>query len=174
MKKSCGKTKLDDGKSIGGKGRLTDKLIDSLPVYYGKAIRENSHSLPEMKNAAMAIWNHTRSTDEEPHHDLCPTGEDSWCGFQRNMAKGTNAYQHKNPLPAAVADKIKDVFEALSDDKLLSACLHGLTQNQNECFNGLIWQRALKTGHSSITTVQLAAFWPLVILIMDARQQLKF
>ena len=33
--------KLSDGKTIGGKGRLTDKLIDTLNNYYGMAIRKN-------------------------------------------------------------------------------------------------------------------------------------
>ena len=158
LKKSCGKEKLADGKSIGGKGRLTDKLIDSLQVYYGKAIRGNSHSLPEMKNAVMAIWNHIRSTDENPYHHLCPVGKDSWCGFQKDIVNGTNIYQHLHPLPAAVADKLKSVFEALSNDRLLSSCLHGQTQNQNESYNALIWKRAPKVSHSSLPTVRLATF----------------
>eukprot|EP00112_Aurelia_sp_Birch-Aquarium-sp1_P015936 Seg357.6 transcript_id=Seg357.6/GoldUCD/mRNA.D3Y31 product="hypothetical protein" protein_id=Seg357.6/GoldUCD/D3Y31 len=158
LKKSCGKEKLADGKSIGGKGRLTDKLIDSLQVYYGKAIRGNSHSLPEMKGAVMAIWNHIRSTDENPNHQLCPAGKDSWCGFQKDIANDTAIYQHMHPLPAAVADKLKSVFEALSNDRLLSSCLHGQTQNQNESYNALIWKRAPKVSHSSLVTVQLATF----------------
>lgn len=33
--------KLSDGKTVGGKGRLTDKVIDKMQNYYGKAIREN-------------------------------------------------------------------------------------------------------------------------------------
>ena len=157
LKKRWGTAKLTDGKSIGGKGRLTDKLIDSLQVYYGKAIRANCHSVPEMKDAVMAIWNHTKSTDKDPYHHLCPTGKDSWCGFQRDIANGTSSYKH-NPLPTAVANEIKATFVALSDDNLLNSCLHGGTQNQNECFNALIWQRAPKTSHSGLTTVQLAAY----------------
>jgi hypothetical protein len=33
--------KLSDGKGVSGNGRLTDKQIDSLQFYYGKAIRDN-------------------------------------------------------------------------------------------------------------------------------------
>ena len=36
---------LADGKGIGGNGRLTDKLINKLQVYYGKAIRQNTHDI---------------------------------------------------------------------------------------------------------------------------------
>lgn len=35
---------LEDGKTIGGKGRLTDKQEDKLQVYYGNAIRANKNS----------------------------------------------------------------------------------------------------------------------------------
>ena len=52
LKKRCGKEPLGDGKSIGGKGRLTDKLIDSLQVHYGKAIRSNLQS----KGNRFLVW----------------------------------------------------------------------------------------------------------------------
>ncbi|GFU62204.1 uncharacterized protein TNCV_2474351 [Trichonephila clavipes] len=45
------KKKLSDGKTIGGKGRLTDSLIDKLAHYYGNAIRCNSTSVKEMRKA---------------------------------------------------------------------------------------------------------------------------
>jgi hypothetical protein len=32
--------KLSDGESIGGKGRLTDKIINRMQNFYGRAIRE--------------------------------------------------------------------------------------------------------------------------------------
>ena len=116
---------LADGKAIGGKGQLTDKRIDKLQVYYGKAIRQNTHDIECMQNAVMAIWHHSKSTDENPDHDLCPPGEQSLCGFQRDISKGTADYVHKSPIPEAVADAIYPTFEALSDESLLSECLHG-------------------------------------------------
>ena len=158
LKKRQGTTRLADGKAIGGKGRLTDKRIDKLQVYYGKAIRQNTHDIDCMQNAVMAIWHHSKSTDENPDHDLCPPGEQSWCGFQRDISKGTADYVHESPIPEAVADAIYPTFEALSDESLLSRCLHGGTQNQNEAINGLIWQRATKETHASTPTVELATF----------------
>ena len=82
LKKRTGQARLADGKCIGGRGRLTDKTIDSLQVYYGKAIRENTHDITETKKAVMAIWHHKKSTDYEPDHDLCPPGEKSWFGYK--------------------------------------------------------------------------------------------
>ncbi|GFV81567.1 transposable element Tcb1 transposase [Trichonephila clavipes] len=48
------KKKLSDG-NIGGKGRLTDSLIDKLTHYYGNAIRCNSTSVKEMRKAIWAV-----------------------------------------------------------------------------------------------------------------------
>ena len=158
LKKRQGKTPLEDRKSIGGQGRLTNSRIGKLQVYYGRAIRDNTHNIESMKKAVFAIWHHTKSTDGNPDHDLCPSGADSWCGFQRDLANGTSDYQHDHPIPEAVADAIYPTFEALSDDSLLSRCLHGGTQNQNEAINGMIWQRATKETHSTLPTVELATF----------------
>ncbi|GFW14522.1 uncharacterized protein TNCV_2358461 [Trichonephila clavipes] len=58
------KKKLSDGKTIGGKGRLTDSLIDKLAHYYGNAIRCNSTSVKEMRKAIWAVWGHSCSTDD--------------------------------------------------------------------------------------------------------------
>lgn len=158
LKKRLGRTRLEDGKTIGGSGRRTKTTIDKLQVYYGKAIRNNSHDLQAMKNAVMAIWHHMQSTNERPDHDFCPPGDDSWCGFQRDVAKGTSDYQHNHPLPKAVANGILPIFEALSDEDLLACCLHGGTQNQNEAINALIWQHAAKETHSGLVVVELAVF----------------
>ncbi|GFX13318.1 hypothetical protein TNCV_2907411 [Trichonephila clavipes] len=37
--------KVSDGKTIGGKGRLTDAIISKLTTFYGNAIRANSHNI---------------------------------------------------------------------------------------------------------------------------------
>ena len=158
LKKRQGTTRLEDGKGLGGRGRLTDKRIDKLQVYYGMAIRQNIHDIDCMKTAVMAIWHHSKSTDDDPDHDLCPPGENSWCGFQQDIANGTSDYTHAAPIPEAVANSILPTFEALSDETLLSRCLHGGTQNQNEAINALIWQRATKETHASAPTVELATY----------------
>ncbi|GFV22764.1 uncharacterized protein TNCV_4360821 [Trichonephila clavipes] len=72
------KKKLSDGKTIGGKGRLTDSLIDKLAHYYGNAIRCNSKSVKEMRKAIWAVWGHSCSTDDEPMHWFCPANPNTW------------------------------------------------------------------------------------------------
>ena len=83
LKTSYRGRKLEDGKTIGGAGRLTDGLINSLQNYYGDAIRQNKGDLAAMTCAVQATLLHCNSTDEQPCHQLCPTGEKSWCAWQR-------------------------------------------------------------------------------------------
>ena len=116
----------------------------------------NTPNIKSMEKAVMAIWHHSRSTDDEPDHHLCPSGETSWCGYNWDTAKGTADYSHQRLLPEAVADPILPVLESLSD-QLLSRCLHGGTQNQNEAINALIWQRATKEAHSGLVVVEFTA-----------------
>ncbi|GFT72285.1 uncharacterized protein TNCV_1390091 [Trichonephila clavipes] len=59
--------KLSNGKTIGGKGRLTDAIISKLTTFYGNAIRANSHNVNEMRQAVWAVSAHTSSTDDEPN-----------------------------------------------------------------------------------------------------------
>ena len=92
-----------------------------------------------MRSAVWAILYHSASSDEDLQHDYCPKGENSWCGWQRDVAKGVQTYKHKSPLAPAVVEVIKPVFEALSADELLDRCLEGATQNQNESINAVVW-----------------------------------
>ena len=48
-KKDLKGKKLADGKTIGGRNRLTDNLIDTFQRYYGKALRQNKGDLPGME-----------------------------------------------------------------------------------------------------------------------------
>ncbi|GFV64968.1 uncharacterized protein TNCV_3963791 [Trichonephila clavipes] len=82
------KKKLSGGKTIGGKGRLTDSLIDKLAHYYGNAIRCNSTSIKEMRKAIWAAWGHSCSTDDEPMHWFCPTNPNTCSSsFEARRAK---------------------------------------------------------------------------------------
>ncbi|KYN11352.1 hypothetical protein ALC57_16498, partial [Trachymyrmex cornetzi] len=70
-------------KKLGGKGKLTGKLIDKLTVYYGLAIRRHSNSVNDMYEALWATFHHYSSSDANPSHEKCPAGEESWCAYRR-------------------------------------------------------------------------------------------
>lgn len=87
LKLKSGSKPLSDGKTIKGAGRLTDKIIDELQSYYGKAIRDNCNNLENMKKAVWAIYYHRLATDNNPCHQLCPPPPDTWCKYRKAQAK---------------------------------------------------------------------------------------
>lgn len=108
-------------KGLGGKGKLTGKLIDELSIYYGLAIRRNHDSIEKMRNSIWATLYHKISTDENPQHEQCPPGEDSWCSWQRMNATNTlEEHHHKIPISEEVFKAIKPIYEELSSDDLLT------------------------------------------------------
>ena len=134
-------------KNIGGKGKLTDKIIDRLQNYYGIAIRSNVGDAKAMKDAIYASLFHVASSKEFNFHDHCPEGENSWCRYKSDKATGLDTYKAGAGLPKNIIYTIKPIYKDLSDSKLLDRCIHGKTQNQNESFNSLIWERLPKSTY---------------------------
>lgn len=154
LKTSLKKVKLSDGKAIGGQNRLTDSEIDNLQRYYGLAIRRNLADVKSMQDAVWATYFHKLSSDDNPQHDLCPNEEGTLCKFNKSKATNTPFY-HTKSLPGAVMVAIKAIYEDRAQEKLLERCLHGKTQNPNECFNKCIWKRVPKTDFFSLNTLHL-------------------
>ncbi|XP_011641370.1 uncharacterized protein LOC105429853 [Pogonomyrmex barbatus] len=91
-----------DTKGLGEKGKLTANLIDELSVYYGLAIMRNKDSVNDMKKAICATLQHKSSTDENPQHDNCPSGQliNIRGRKQRLIIKNKlDEYTHKEALP---------------------------------------------------------------------------
>ena len=61
-------------------------------------------------------------------------------------------------LPLPVLLKLKPIFQVLSHEDLLNKCLHGLTQNQNESFNAMIWDRVPKSRYVSFSQLELGVY----------------
>ena len=53
-------------------------------------------------------------------------------------------------------EELNPIFTRLSKDDLLSRCLQGLTQNQNESVNGQLWSRCPKTKFCGVRRVCIA------------------
>ena len=73
-------------------GRLTLTRIDTLQNFYGKAIRDNKGDAKAMSKATHAILKHYASTPEQPRHEDCPMGKDSWCSHNRDKATGQTTH----------------------------------------------------------------------------------
>ena len=150
--------KLSDGKTLFGKGRLTQKTIVSMQTYYTGAIRNNPTSLSGMIRDIWAIWYHMASTDDCPQHQFCPVGRNSWCKYQRAVAVNElEDFHHNKTLPAAVMDAIRPVFVQMTSVCLLKRCLGGQTQNSNESFNHILWKVCPKNIFVGLDTLKLGA-----------------
>jgi hypothetical protein len=139
--------KLSDGKTVGGKNRLTDKVIDRMQNFYGKAIRENKGDLEGMQTSIKAIHNHMIKSNAslDQQHQYCPKSGDTWCKYWKDKTNDTSTYNEDNRLPDLFMKELEPIFSRLSKGDLLNRCLKGMTQNQNEAANGMLWSRCPKT-----------------------------
>ena len=148
IKKKKKEKKLDDRQTVGGKGRLTKVVIDKLQNYYGAVIRQKVGNLGIMQDAILAIFFHTIKAGNETldvQHQYCPKGSKSWCKYQLDAANGTNFYTQDNCLPPIFRKELKPLFTRLSSDELLKRSLKGVTQNQNEALNSVLWKKCPKS-----------------------------
>ena len=70
LKKNMWDKKLEDGKGLGGRNKMTKEKIDVIQRHYGNAIRGNRNNLVEMREAVWAVHFHYNATDEEPTHNF--------------------------------------------------------------------------------------------------------
>lgn len=148
--------KIAEDNKLGGRGKLTQALINKLSLYYGLAIRRNVDSLQEMKKAVLATFYHMCSTNDNPQHQYCPPDPDSWCKWQKAKASGED-FQHPAPLHPEIQKYVQPIFEDLSRDELLERCLGGHTQNANESFNLTVWRLAPKHLHSGLKIIEMSS-----------------
>ncbi|GFX93870.1 uncharacterized protein TNCV_3412331 [Trichonephila clavipes] len=101
------KKELSDGKTIGGKGRLTDSLIDKLAHYYALMMNRYTGFVLQIQIHGVSIM---------PQLII----------IYKN-------YKHKPSVAKAVQDVIKPVFADLSHPALLKKCLGARAQWKTEC-----------------------------------------
>lgn len=147
--------KLEDGKSLSGKGRLTHERIDKFQVFYGSAIRKNKGDVASMSQATKAILWHNTNFPPEERHQFCPTGESSWCKYQNDIAQnGVSTYVPKQKgLDIAVHDACLPTFKFLWSTDFLEGCKNCLTQNQNESLHHVVWSVVPKEQYHSANEV---------------------
>ena len=137
--------------SITGKGKLTQKKMEKIQNYYGRAIKDCGDDITTMKSRIFAILFHLCSSDDHPKHVHCPPGERSWCFWQRAVAEGKEPGPHK-----VIGKKLVPVFTRLTEQGLLKRCVRGQTQNTNESLHNLIWKLCPKVIFSGRKTLECA------------------
>lgn len=84
------------GVTLGGraKGALTNNVISRLSNYYKSAIVRNKSDVTAMRNDILATLNHCSLTDAHPDHSMCPSGQTSWCVYNKAIALDKNPPSH--------------------------------------------------------------------------------
>ena len=75
--------------------------------------------------------------------------------YQQDISNMTKTYAVGPGLPKSVILHVQPIFVELTEDALLEKCLHDKTQNQNESFNGMIWQRIPKDVRGNAATFEI-------------------
>ena len=114
--------KSSDGKVLGGKGRLTDKIIDKIQNYYEETTRNSPGVIKGMESSILAIFKHM-IRDEQPK--LCP--KNSCCVYWSKRG----SHNDDKRFSSSFLDVLKPIFKNLTKTELLNRCLKGLTKNQN-------------------------------------------
>ena len=102
----------------------------ALNVYYEDPIENSVCNINGMIKDINAKFFHCLSTDAVPQHQFCPKGVDSWCKYQKALAKKEAPPKHK-PKISNLAKYIRPDFVQLMNWDLLTRCTLGATQNQN-------------------------------------------
>ena len=138
------KEKLVDGKGkqvrMKEKGRLTDKNIKKLTKYYGKAIRSNIGDSAAMKDAIWAIFYHSQSTDSMPQHQFCPSGQRSWCKYNRAFAMSEPPPSH-SPTIHPSRHCPSSVQDLCCKDSLMEGCVLQGQPDGGMCAARTAWWR---------------------------------
>ena len=146
--------KVKKEKKLGGRNRLTDSKIDMLQNYFGIALRENVGNLESMINGCMASFYHIAD-----YHEKCPKSSDTWCTYQKDKLDGTHLHKsNKGDIPIDIRKVILPIYCDLCKPENLAKSLHGRTQNANESFNGMIWNRVPKHTHVGLNVMSVGVY----------------
>ena len=74
------------------------------------------------------------------------------------MQTGQNCSKPGPGLPVEIIAELKPIYLRLSEDALLTRCLDGKTQNQNESINGMIWDRVPKEVFVGAEILELGVY----------------
>lgn len=106
--------------------------------------------------ATMATFYHLTSTDDEPHHELCPLVPDSWCRHRSAQPKMEPPPPHKYKLLRRVAEALLPDYQRLTDPQPLERCRGNKMQNAAESLHSVIWSITSKEQHASLFAMEKA------------------
>ncbi|GFV58591.1 uncharacterized protein LOC101238613 [Trichonephila clavipes] len=152
-------------KGLGGKNKLTDKLIDRIQNYYEIAIRNNVGNLQKMMSSSViAAFFHCVS-ENNSLHGQCPEGSESWCRYQRAKAAGSPLKEIEQG-PNKIINQIKPTYLKLCNETLLKNVFMVRHRTANESYNNILWNIVPKNIFIGLETFRLGALLALYFIIL--------
>ena len=119
-----------------------------------------------MQKGILASFLHIASSEENNFHGQCDA---SWCQYKQDEINQTNLFKPGKGLPMATIKKVRPIYMDLIAAKELEKCLHGKTQNQNESYNNMIWERIPKSNYVGLKKLKFGVY-DAVVNFNDGRQ----
>ena len=157
--------KIRKDKKLGGVKRLANTKIDKLQNYFGIALRQNAGNLENMQKTILHSLFHVSD-----YHDNCLETPDTWCQYQQDKIDGTTLYT--SILHIDVRQSIMPTYVNFTNPDDLVKCLHGKTQNVNESFNGMIWERIPKIRYVTLEKLEFGVFDAITTFNIDRKASL--
>ena len=85
------------------------------------------------------------------YHSDCPKTPDTWCIYRKNKIDGKETF-------VEIRRAIFPVYTGLTKPEMLIKCLHGKTQNANESFNGIVWERIPKIHYVALGKLEFGMY----------------
>ncbi|GFT54359.1 uncharacterized protein TNCV_2726961 [Trichonephila clavipes] len=142
-------------KNLSGKGKLTDSLLTDCKTIMGLLFVAMLKPIRSSAKCYCGFLFHCSSSVEKLMHGQCPIGKDCWCYYQRILSCGKKPNEKYKGLSNEVLNTIKPTYLELCTKELLTKCLHGKTQNSNQCLNGVIWQRVPEEVFVCLKTLKI-------------------
>ncbi len=81
---------------MGDKHKLTDTVIDNVEYYFHVSMnRKVGTNAEETRNEILSALYHFTSTDHKPQHEKCVKDRDSWCFYNKGLARGETPVSHE-------------------------------------------------------------------------------
>ena len=106
------------------------------------------------KSIGAVLYHCSETIDPDARHIFCDKTDGTCCKYQKTKLEGKD-YVDKPGIPIAIKEIISPIFMDLSKPEFLIKCLHGKTQNNNECLNGVIWKQLPKDIFVNRTTLEM-------------------
>ena len=150
LKKKLRKMKRNTKKKTYVQHKLTEWKADYICSNYSTVILQNRGTTPDkLSRALYLLLDHAAG-----NHSGCPTGNNSWCRWNRPTSSTTPA-----TLTTFTTNDIQKVQEAFSVYATTDFCSHltlGLTQNANESLHNMIWCLCSKNKYVSPQSIRIS------------------